>query len=133
MIIQPTDLRIDRYSSTVRSGFSVRPIDGIRITHIPTGVIVTSEGERSAHKNRIVAMSLLRTKLYEHEQQSKKASELLLESATPFDRACVKVKELEEQLQEISNILQYPNQWDTMAYPTLLDAIKEIYPYYTQG
>ena len=128
MDIKTNELKIDSYSSTQRSGFAINHIDGIKITHIPTGIEAISEDERSQHKNRMVAIALLKTKLRDHKDNNKKASELLLESATPFDLACLKVKQMEDELEEISNLLEYPDKWDTMAYPTLLDAIKESLP-----
>jgi peptide chain release factor 2 len=78
--LNPADLRVDVFRASGAGGQHVNKTESaIRITHLPTGIVVQCQNERSQHKNRATAMNQMRAKLYEFEEQKRKDQAQIVE------------------------------------------------------
>jgi peptide chain release factor 2 len=80
--VNPADLRVDTYRASGAGGQHVNRTDSaVRITHLPTNVVVQCQNDRSQHRNRAEAMAMLKAKLYELEMRKRQAEKQKLEEA----------------------------------------------------
>jgi peptide chain release factor 2 len=78
--VNPADLRVDTYRASGAGGQHINKTDSaVRLTHIPTGIVVQCQNDRSQHRNRAEAMSLMKAKLYELEMRKRNEEKQALE------------------------------------------------------
>jgi len=80
--VNPADIRVDTYRASGAGGQHINKTDSaVRLTHNPTGIVVQCQNDRSQHRNRAEAMTMLRARLYEQEMRTRMAQQQKLEDA----------------------------------------------------